>query len=303
MERSTEPTIGVLGLGRMGLPIARRLVSGGLTVAAGDISPAVAPRARSAGARWEPDAAALASSVDILITVLPGRREVETTLGGTRGVLASLRSGSLWLDLTSGDPRLSRKLAGAAAERGVAAVDAPMGGGPSEAGAGSLSFFVGGDDRHVERCLPVLDLVARPDGIRRAGDRAGDGQSMKLLANLLWFGQVVAATEAMLLGQSLGLTVGAMHDILPRSAGSSAFLSRELDLLLAGDYAPAFGLDRCVEELETLGDLARAAKTPFELSSAVTRLHEEALDRFGAIDGELLVARLLEERAGRTLRA
>jgi 3-hydroxyisobutyrate dehydrogenase-like beta-hydroxyacid dehydrogenase len=302
MYYGDELTVGVLGLGRMGLPIARRLVSNGLPVVAGDVSPALAPRARSAGARWEPDAAALASAVDILITVLPGRREVEASLGGPHGVLSSLRLGSLWLDLTSGDPRLTRKLAGAAAERRVATVGAPMGGGPSEAGAGSLSFYVGGADADVERCLPLLDLLSKRDGIRRAGTDPGDGQSMKLLANLLWFGQVVAATEAMLLGQSLGLTVDAMRDILPRSAGASAFLSGELDLLLAGDYLPSFGLDRCVEELETLGALARAARTPFELSTAVTRLHEEALERFGAIDGELLVARLLEERAGRTLR-
>jgi 3-hydroxyisobutyrate dehydrogenase len=275
-------TIGVLGVGRMGRPIASRLRAGGHAVSVFDLAGPVE------GFENAQDAVALAASVDILMTVLPGRRE----LADAAGIIASLRPSALWLDLTSGDPRLSDELALAA----PASVAAPMGGGPAEAAAGTLTFFVGGSGTDVARALPVLQQLGR---IERAGDRPGDGQTMKLLANLLWFGQAVAVTETMLLGRRLGLQIGRMRDILPRSAGASTFMDGYLDRLLSGDYVENFGLDRVVEELETLTSLADGM--PFELSSLVARLHREALERFGPVQGELLVAKLLEQRGGGSL--
>lgn len=91
--------------------------------------------------------------------------------------------------------------------------------------------------------------------------------------------------------------------MLGNSPGGSVFIDQHLDALLAGDYLGSFGTNRVVEELDTLTDLAGETGTPFELSSLVARMHRQALARFGPVDGELLAARLLEERAGTTLRA
>lgn len=175
-----------------------------------------------------------------------------------------------------------------------------MGGGVSAARDGSLQFFVGGTNRAVDRARPVLEALGSVDHV---GEGIGDGYLTKLLANLLWFGQAVAVTEALLLGQSLGLSPAMLRDQLAATAGGSVFIDEYLDRLLAGDYLETFGIDRCVEELETLVSLARGANVPFELSSTIARLHRDALERFGAIDGELLAARLLEELAGTVLRA
>ena len=269
--------IGVLGLGRMGAPIARALAEHWEVVT---YDPVAAP--------GSPEQ--IAASVDVLVTVLPGAREV-AELGP---VLAALQPGSLWLDLTSGDPRVTRSLA----REGIDVVGAPMAGGPSAAESRTLKFFVGGTA--VDRALPILDVLGTHEVI---GPDVGDGYNAKLLANLLWFGQVVAVTEALLLGQSLGLDLGVLRRTLAASAGGSVFIDEYLDRLLAGDYAETFGLDRVVEELDTLASLATEQGVPFELSTLVARLHSEALERFGAIDGELLAAKLLEERAGRELRA
>jgi 3-hydroxyisobutyrate dehydrogenase-like beta-hydroxyacid dehydrogenase len=274
--RSELMRIGVLGLGRMGAPIARALAEHWEVVT---YDPVVAP--------GSPEH--VAADVDVLVTVLPGAREV-AELGP---VLAALKPGSLWLDLTSGDPRVTREL-----ERdGIEVVGAPMAGGPSAAESRTLRFFVGGTA--LDRALPILDVLGTHEVI---GPDVGDGYTAKLLANLLWFGQVVAVTEALLLGQSLGLDLGGLRRTLAASAGGSVFIDEYLDRLLAGDYAETFGLDRVVEELDTLAALATDQGVPFELSNLVARLHREALERFGAIDGELLAAKLLEERAGRTLR-
>lgn len=270
--------VGVLGLGRMGSPIAGALAE---HVEVVTYDPVRAPG----------DPVALAGSVDVLVTVLPGGDEVRR-LGP---VLTALAPRSLWLDLTSGDPRVYRELSKTPE---IDIVGAPMAGGPSAAEQKRLRFHVGGSAAAVERARPLLELLGTVEVI---GPDPGDGQTAKLLANLLWFGQVVAVTEALLLGQSLGLDLRALRTTLAAGAGGSVFIDEYLDSLLDGDYLESFGLDRVVEELDTLASLARQEGVPFELSELVARLHREALERFGAVDGELLAAKLLEERAGRTL--
>jgi len=224
------------------------------------------------------------------VTVLPGAPEVESLFK-----TLELRPGTLWLDLTSNDPRVVRRIAAT----GVDVVGAPMGGGASAAATGDLHFFVGGAAASIDRARPVLELLGT---IEHIGEDVGDGYTAKLLANLLWFGQAVAVTEALLLGQSLGLAPAALKKTLAASAGGSVFIDEYLDRLLDGDYLEGFGIDRVVEELDTLASLATQEGVPFELSTLVARQHRDALERFGAVGGELLAAKLLEERAGRLLR-
>jgi len=237
------------------------------------------------------DPVAIAASVDVLVTVLPGTAELESL----PPVLAALRPGSLWIDLTSSDPRVIQRLS---KTQEIDVVGAPMSGGPAAAEENLLRFQVGGGPAAVERARPLLELLGTVDVV---GDDVGDGYTAKLLANLLWFGQVVAVSEAVLLGTSLGVPAATLRRTLGASAGGSAFIDEYLDRLLDGDYAETFGLDRVVEELDTLAALAQQEGVPFELSSLVARLHREALERFGAVPGELLAAKLLEERAGRRL--
>jgi 3-hydroxyisobutyrate dehydrogenase len=277
--------IGLLGVGRMGRPIAGALVEAGFDVLVHD-----PVAARTEGLTAARSVAEVAAYAGILVTVLPGTPELKAAMALA---LPALRPASLWLDLTSCEPRVVERLA-----RGIDAVGAPMGGGPSAAESHTLKFSVGG--RSVDRARPVLEALGTVDHI---GESITAGYTAKLLANLLWFGQVVAVTEALLLGQALGVSPATLRRTLASSAGGSVFIDEYLDRLLDGDYLATFGLDRCVEELDSLAALALTEGVPFELSNTVARLHREALARFGAVDGELLAAKLLEERAGRDLRA
>jgi len=300
--------VGVVGLGRMGLPIAVALADAGFSVVGFDTLPernalATAPSRRNSRLRVAGSAADVAASVDILVTVLPGPNEVEEALLGQHGLVHRMAPGALWLDLSSNDPTRVERIAERATAKGIANVSAPMGGGPAKAQSRTLSFFVGGESAAVERARPVLVALGGPDAIDHVAESIGAGCTAKLLANLLWFGQAVAVTEAMLLGVSLGVPVDSLRRSLAASAGGSVFIDQYLDSLLAGDYLENFGIDRCVEELEVLVHLAARKDVPFELSATVTRLYHDALDRFGAIDGELLAAKLLEQRAGVQLRA
>lgn len=289
-------SVGVLGAGRMGLPVIQALVGAGHDVVAWDPDAVALARAASAGATVADGVARAAASADVLVTVLPGVGEAEAAMAEA---LPALRDGTLWLDLTSNDPRVAERIAGLAAARGIDVVGAPMGGGVAAALAGKLHLFVGGAEPAVGRARPLLETLGTVDHV---GDAVGAGYTAKLLANLLWFGQAVAVTEALLLGTSLGLAPATLRATLAGSAGGSVFIDEYLDSLLDGDYLESFGIERCVEELDILASLARDAAVPFELSTLVGRLHREALERFGAVDGELLAAKLLEERAGRTLR-
>jgi 3-hydroxyisobutyrate dehydrogenase len=301
--------VGVLGLGRMGLPIAQSLSAFASTsvspsafqVTVFDVAADRRALARDAGLTVAASAGELTSGVEILLTILPGPTEVAEALL-EHGLLELLPPAALWLDLTSNDPAVAQRIADRAAARGVLSVSAPMGGGPSAVASGGLTFFVGGSRRAVDRARPLLIALGGDVAITYVGENIGDGCTAKLLANLLWFGQVVAVTEALLLGVRLGVPLRVLRTTLAGSAGGSVFIDGHLNSLLAGDYLETFGIDRCVEELETLVRLAEREDVPFELSQLVLKLHREAWERFGALDGELLAARLLEERAGIQLR-
>lgn len=290
--------IGVLGLGRMGGPIARRLAAHADT-AVFDTTVFDKDAARGAsleGVRVAASAADLAAQVDVLVTVLPGPGEVRAALQDD-GALAALEPGALWLDLSSNDPRVCDDLAALAAARGLVSAAAPMGGGPVEAGDGRLVFFLGCPPAAEERVRAVLAPLGSPIE-PRAGDTPGAAQLAKLLANGLWFGQALAVTEALLLGRAAGLDPAALRTILAQSAGGSVFLDRHADALLDGDPMADFGIDRVVEELDTLERLAAEAGTAHDILSRVADLHRAALDAYGPIDGELLGARLLLDRSG-----
>jgi 3-hydroxyisobutyrate dehydrogenase len=284
--------VGVLGIGRMGSGIARRLRERGFAVEVHDLDADARDRAAALGIPVAVGAAALAAACDVLVTVLPGPPECRDALSGPGGALASMRPGTVWLDLTSDDPAVVEGLRREAAERGIAAVAAPMRGGPVDAVGGTLGFHVAGSADAVDRVGPVLEAL---------GHDPASAHVVKLLGNALWFGQVVAVTEALLVGSSLGLDPGALRSALLTGPGTSAFLEQHAPALLAGDPMADFGLARVVEELDAVTRLAAERGVPHELTALVARLHREALDSYGPVDGELLAARLLEERAGRRL--
>lgn len=290
--------IGVIGLGRMGLPIARSLAAAGHDVIGWD---AVAERrdaAERSGVALASGLDELAETADVVLTVLPGAAEARELLLGADSLLARLRPGSCWVDLTSGDPRLTKDASAEASAHDVDVVAAPMRGDPEAAASSRLGFYVGGAADAVERAVPLLKTVARDGGVHLVGERPEHAQVVKLLINTLWFGQAIAVAEALLLGQRAGVEMGRLATLLGESAAGSAFIDDYLPGLLDGDYRESFGLDRVVEELANVAALADELGTPFELSRLVGAIHREALDRFGPMAGELLAVKLLEERAG-----
>jgi 3-hydroxyisobutyrate dehydrogenase len=295
----------LIGAGRIGLPVTTNLVAAGHDVQVFDVRAEVRECVEAAGAQWAEDLRETAQHVDLVLTILPGSPELRSVMigdgHGDSGLLGWLAEGQSWVDLTSASPALGRELAEASIPSGVSYLDAPLGGGPGAAREGALTLYVGGAADVVTRLRSVLDVIAAPDRIRHVGP-AGTGYLAKLLINLLWFGQSVAVGEALLLGDRHGLAPAAIGDVLRDGPAGSDFVDRYLPRLFDGDYVPDFGLDRIVEELRSLEELARADDLPFDVSRAVVRLFENALVTEGPRDGELLGIAHLERRAQRRLR-
>jgi 3-hydroxyisobutyrate dehydrogenase len=167
---------------------------------------------------------------------------------------------------------------------------------------GSLQLFIGGEASVVERHRAVLEVLGDPGRIVHVGGH-GTGYTLKLLVNLLWFGQAVAAAEALLLGQRAGIDPAVLQHVLVDSAAASTLIRNDIGLVFRGDYLASFGLDRICEELEAVTALAGEYQVPWELCDVVRRTYRRALDRFGPADGELLAVALLEDEAGDKLRA
>jgi 3-hydroxyisobutyrate dehydrogenase len=295
------PEIGLVGLGRMGLPICANLVRAGYRVLAGDLRPEAGRQAVGCGARWVPEVDRLAARADVLITVLPGPGEVRELMLGTGGAAAALRPGTTWIDMTSNSPTAVTEVRDTLLGRGVQVLDAPVGGGVAAARQGSLLLLVGGKAEVVAQHRDLLEILGSPGRVRHVGGY-GTGYTAKLLINLLWFGQAVATAEALLLGRASGLDLVVLREVLADSAAASDFIRRDLDALFAGDFMRTFGLDRCCEELQMVTELARGHHLPFQVSESVADLYRQALRRYGPADGELLGIALLEEQAGLRLR-
>lgn len=291
MAAATRPFVGIVGLGRMGAPIAGRLREAGAAVTATDLRPERRALAESLGIGWSPGTAQLAAECGVVVTVLPGPGEVREVIPP---LLSGLEAGDAWIDMTSGVPDLAREIR-MHARPGVRVLECPVGGGPVEAGRGELLGYLGGEasDRAAGEWL--LRSLCR--GFAHTG-APGTGYAAKLLVNLLWFGQALAVSETLALAVRLGLDPACLRATLAESAAGSRFLDRDAPRLLSGDDMATFALSRCVEELEGVLGLAGQQGLELPVAERVTELYRQALRTHGDADGELLAARRLAERLG-----
>jgi 3-hydroxyisobutyrate dehydrogenase len=296
-----DSQVGLVGLGRMGLPVCAALVDAGYQVTATDRRAESQSDALACGAAWRDTPAQAAAGRDVLITMLPGSREVWVAMLGAAGALEGMSAGATWIDMTSNSPTAVRPVRERAIEAGVQVLEAPVGGGIQAARERRLQLFVGGDAGLVERHRALLEAMGDPERIVYVGDH-GTGYTAKLLVNLLWFGQAVATAEALLLGQRAGIDLRVLEQALRGSSAASTFNRRDVAALFHGDYLASFGLDRICEELEAVTVLAHDYRVPFELSDLVCRTYRRALARYGPVNGELLAMALIEDEAGQKLR-
>ena len=294
--------VGFIGLGRMGGPMCGHVIAAGFDVRAFDVDAGAVDRARAAGARAARSGADCAGEAEILVTSLPGPREVDRVLCGPGGAIAALAPGALVVEMSTSSLEVGRRALSAARERGIELLDAPVAGQTIGAKAGTLAIYVGGSAEAFARALPVLRAIGDPEAIFHVGDN-GTGYVVKLLLNLTWFMQAVATAETLTVGVKAGVDLERLHAALVNSPANSNFLERDVRTVLDdGDYDEGFSMQLVNKDLALAVDLARDAGVPVEMTALVEQIHRRARVRFGDEAGEMSAVRLYEELAGVELR-
>lgn len=214
----SQLTIAFIGLGNMGLPMAANLARAGHSVAAFDLGAEAVAKAREQGLRVAASAAEAVEGATVVLSMLPASRHVEALFLGDAGLLGRLAADTLVIDCSTIAPASAKKVAEAAAARGVRMLDAPVSGGTAGAAAGTLTFIVGGDAATLERARPVLQAMGR--NIFHMGGN-GAGQVAKLCNNMA-LGVIMAVTgEALALGTAHGLDAATLSKMMAVSTGRS----------------------------------------------------------------------------------
>jgi 3-hydroxyisobutyrate dehydrogenase len=247
---------GFIGLGVMGLPMARNCLGAGFEVLGWARRQETAGRAREAGIEVVDSPAALAARCDAVVTVVTASDDVRQVVSGPGGVLEGARPGLALIDMSTISPAVSREVAAACGARGVDFLDAPVSGGSFGAEAGTLSIMVGGEAAVLERCRPLLAAMGDPERIFHAGP-VGAGEVVKIANNLL-VGAISAATlEALVIGVRAGVPLKTLVDVISVSSGASIQLSGQLARrALAGSFEPGFMTDLLDKDLRLALDLA-----------------------------------------------
>ncbi|HEX3360575.1 MAG TPA: NAD(P)-dependent oxidoreductase [Solirubrobacterales bacterium] len=223
-----SPTIGLVGLGRMGGNMAARFLDAGYVVHGTARSRERAAWLVEKGMRWAENAREIAGVVDFALTSLPDDEAVELVAGGPDGLLAGLEAGKVWIDLSTISPRVSRELAARAAETGGRMLDAPVSGSVPQVQSGTLTIMVGGDEAAYERVEPILRLLGSPTRI----GANGQGLALKLAINISLAVQMLAFSEGLLLAERDGVPLDLAAGVMSESPIGSPMLKARVPLLL-----------------------------------------------------------------------
>src|SRR5262249_25619875 len=208
--------VAFIGVGTMGLPMARNLVKKAFAVAAYDANPEAVRAAAAAGMTAAASEAEAVATADLVITMLPSSPEVESVYTGDGGVVAAARKGTLCVDMSTIDPGVSRRVAATAAERGLRFIDAPVSGGGPRAVEGTLAILVGGSSAGFDEAFPALSAMGA--NVIHVGP-VGSGEVVKLCNNLIAGVAAVAVSEAFRIAEGFGVDPKVMTDVISKSSG------------------------------------------------------------------------------------
>lgn len=294
---SARPNVAFLGLGAMGRPMAANLLKAGYPLTVWNRSAARAEPMRAQGANVAPKPAAAVADATVIISMLTDVSAVQHVAFGADGLIAGLRSGATFVDMSTVTPAMSRRLGDAAGERGAAFLDAPVLGTIGPAADGTLTILAGGAAETLERMRPILSVMGST--IIHAGD-VGQGTWLKLLANALMGVSMQAFFELLALGQRAGFdreTLAKTFGALPMS---SPVMQRKTPPILAGDFSPQFTLDLFNKDLRQLLEAAGALGIDAPMVALTHGLFAQARgETRGGLDYSV-AALAAEERAGIT---
>jgi len=290
-------TVAFVGCGRMGAPMARRLLAAGAGVVAYDVDEHALAAVAEAGARAAVSPRDAAGGAAFAVTMLPDPAVVERAARGPDGLLAGLEDGALWLEMSSSSPATTKALAAAAAGRGAALLDAPVSGGVTGADAGTLTIMLGGPVGLVDRARPLLEELGST--LVHVGDAPGDGDAAKTINNMLSATNLAAAAEALAIGIRAGLDPGRLVDCVNGGTGASHAMRNKVGgQVLTGRFGSRFTLGQYLKDLGIARRLADDHGVPAPVNGAAHAVWAEQAARGHADDDHTRLVALLLADAG-----
>jgi 3-hydroxyisobutyrate dehydrogenase-like beta-hydroxyacid dehydrogenase len=289
--------VGFVGLGTMGGRMATNLQKAGFKLVVHDLHRQAASHHLNAGAIWAETPRALANQADVIFSSLPEPADVEAVALGPDGLVAGIKPGAAYFDLSTNAPSVVKKIHAAFAEKGAHMLDAPVSGGPAGAASRKLAIWVGGDEGAFKAHKPVLDAM---------GDKAayigaiGSATVAKLVHNMSGYAVVCALAETFAMGVKAGVEPLALWQAVRQGAAGRRFTFDALiDQFLPGTYdPPAFSLKLAHKDVSLANALGRELGVPMRLCNLTLAEMTEAMGRgWGGRDSRV-VMKLSQERAG-----
>jgi L-threonate 2-dehydrogenase len=262
--------VGVIGLGAMGMGVARSLLRAGFAVHACDVRRNVLDAFANEGGIACATPAELGGRCDVVLTVVVNAAQTDAVLFGENGAADAMKPGGVVLACATVSPEYAMATAKRLEEQGLLMLDSPLSGGAAKAGSGEMTMMTSGPAAAYAACEDVLDAIAGK--VYRLSDAHGAGSKVKIINQLLAGVHIAAAAEAMALGLREGVDPDALYDVITHSAGNSWMFENRVPHILAGDYTPLSAVDIFVKDLGLVLDTARTSKFPLPLSAAAHQM-------------------------------
>jgi 3-hydroxyisobutyrate dehydrogenase-like beta-hydroxyacid dehydrogenase len=287
--------LGFIGLGKMGQPMARRLIAAGHRLVVHDTQAGAMQALENLGAQTAASPSDVASRVETVFASLPSLEAVLAVSTGPGGVIEGTRV-RRFVDLSTTGSRMAKRIFEALAQRDIVQVDCPVSGGVAGAQKGTLAVMVSGPRAEIGFLHPVLSLFGRVFAI---GEQPGAAQTMKLLNNLLSATALAATSEAVAVGVKAGLDPAVMIEVINSGTGrNSASLDKFPKAILPGTYDAGFATGLMVKDVRLCLEEAHALGLPMDVADAVARLWEFTLEQIGPDRDFTTIMQAVEQRTG-----
>jgi 3-hydroxyisobutyrate dehydrogenase len=296
MTADNTRTVAVIGLGSMGLGVARSLLRAGMDVVGCDTNAERMEHLVAAGGRLAVFAAEAAENADAVVTVVVNAQQTEDVLFGDRGATSSMKSSGVVVSSATMAPKDACRIAAKVLNAGQEYLDAPISGGPVKAADGGLIVMASGSNEAFRRARPVLDGMAVT--VYELGDKVGIGASFKIVNQLLAGVHIAAACEAILFAKRLNLDLGTIYKVITASAGNSWMFENRVPHILQGDYTPRSAVDIFTKDLGIVSEIGQLERFPMPLATMALQMFLMTSAGGMGQDDDASVARMIARATG-----
>ena len=287
--------VGFIGLGNVGGKLSGSLLRNGFDLTVRDLDKDVAQPFLDKGAHWAERPKAMAEAVDMVITCLPSPAASAAVMEADDGILAGLRPGSIWAEMSTTDESEVRRLGALVKAKGAEPIDCPVSGGCHRAATGNISIFAGCTRETFERAFPVIQSLGRR--ILHTGE-LGSASILKVVTNYLATANLVTLSEALVTCKLAGMDLNTSYEAIRISSGTSFVHETESQVILNGSRDINFTMDLVSKDIGLFQAVADRAGIKLEISPMLIDIFKDGEARYGGREWSPNIIRRLEEAAG-----